>query len=393
MVQNLSSISISIEIECCSHISELNQEVWNQLVGNLFYARTSYLEIIEELNQEQMQFFYLLIKNNGNYCAAIYFQKLPFLVKNGLNNLKERNKKQCNWVSPFLGFAKNVKLPLLKSGNIFFTEDRGVYFANNIPSEMKMLILNQVSDYIYTQCKEGHSISIMWSNLSSQDGQHLQAMNGFQSLYTEPNMILDLHPSWKCFDDYLSDFSSKYRIRAKKVLSQSKNLVIQQLNIDEIIEAESLLMDLYTNVANNASFNLAYLSKGYFVRMKQLYEDDFVVKVYWLDNKMIGFTSSLYMDNQHYVHFIGLDYDANLHVPVYHRMLFEYVRDSIDWGHKRIYLGRTATEIKTTIGAIAIEMNNYLKISNVWYLTWLPSMLDSFGSKPYIERRPFKTAR
>lgn len=381
----------SIDIECASLISELNEGVWNQIVGQRFYAYSSHLKIIEELNQEEMKFFYLLIKSEGEYCAAIYFQQLPFKVKNGLNNFKEKNKNKWSWMAPFLSFANNIKLPLLKSGNIFFTEDNGVYFIDTISEEKKIPVLEQVSDYIYSQCKQAHSISMMWSNLSENQGQRLLEGKGFQSLDTEPNMIFELKPEWQTFEDYLSDFSSKYRQRAKRVFIQSQDLKIKELNFDEVDAVENELVDLYRNVAQHASFNLAFISKGYFCRMKHLYGKDFVVKVYLLDNQIVGFTSSIYHNKQHYVHFIGLDYKVNIQVPVYHRMLFEYVRESINLGHTKIYLGRTATEIKTTIGAVPLEMKNYLKISEVWYLSWLPAMLGSFGAKPYIVRRPFKS--
>ncbi|MCO5230534.1 MAG: hypothetical protein M9958_05185 [Chitinophagales bacterium] len=389
MEQNTSNQKIVIE--CTSLISELNIEVWNRIVGQRFYAHSSHLKIIEELNQAEMKFFYLLIQLEGEYCAAIYFQQIPFKVKNGLNNFKEKNKNQWSWVTPFLSIANNIKLPLLKSGNIFFTEDNGVYFIDTISEEKRISVLEQVSDYIYSQCKNAHSISLMWSNLIENHGKILHEDKGFQSLGTEPNMIFELQPEWQIFEEYLSDFSSKYRQRAKRVFVQSQDLVIKELKLEEVDAVEHQLVNLYRNVAQHASFNLAFISKGYFFRMKQLYGNDFVVKVYLLDYQIVGFTSSIYHNKQHYVHFIGLDYKVNIQVPVYHRMLFEYVRESINLRHTKIYLGRTATEIKTTIGAVPIEMKNYLKISKVWYLSWLPAMLGSFGAKPYIVRRPFKS--
>ena len=50
-------------------------------------------------------------------------------------------------------------------------------------------------------------------------------------------------------------------------------------------------------------------------------------------------------------HFIGIDYSKNKEFAIYPRILNDYVRLGIETKSNQINLGRTASEIKSTLGA------------------------------------------
>ncbi len=349
-----------------------------------------YLSIIENNQSEKMEFIYFLVKVNDEYKAAIYFQYIRFEMVNAVNNLKEKNDSNCSLLQTLFSIAKSKKLPLLQSGNIFFTEDDGIYFKEDISEDLKIKILESICDTIRSDKKNGKSISIVFSGFHQKSEICMDKVSGLYELETEPNLIMKIHSSWKTFEDYTQSMSSKYRQRVNKVYKQTSDLKIKVLSESEIFQNEDAFIQLYKNVANHASFNMAYLNKGYFVAMKQMFQDKFIVKAYYLEDIIVGFTSAFYQNNNQYVHFIGMNYEVNENIPLYHRILFEFANDSILNQHNIVYLGRTATEIKTTIGAEPIEMYNYINLSKAWYMCMAPKVLHRFGAKPYIVRRPFK---
>lgn len=379
------------EVELLDSASMLPSQIWNELVDNQFYAKKEHLEIIEEVHHNQLEFYYLLVKKDGEYLAALYFQHVIFSMSNAVNNWKTKNEGKCAVIYPFLYLAKGKQLPLLQSGNVFFTEDDGLYFKDNLSEKDKTEILNSVTRLLVQVLPKGKDTYIMFSGFeSSLEGSNTQ-LEGFHELETEPNLILNIKPFWIKFEDYVANMSSKYRQRVNKVFKNTSTVQIQSLELCDLLQMEEELLLLYRNVANHAAFNMAHLSKGYLSSMKQMYGANFEVKVFYLEEKLVGFSSAFYTDTQQNVHFIGLDYSVNEQIPLYHRMLFEFVKESIQLSHGKIYLGRTATEIKTTIGAEPVEMVNYIRVERAWYKCVLPKVLNRFGAKPYIVRSPFKT--
>ncbi|HUH73397.1 MAG TPA: hypothetical protein VLZ75_03220 [Chitinophagales bacterium] len=391
-IQEAPTFSVNnIEIERFDDLSNIYSNTWNEIAGQNFYAHTDYLSIIENNQIGKMEFLYFLVKVNNEYVAATYFQYINFELINAVNNLKEKNDKKYSLLQSLVSIAKSKQFPLLQSGNIFFTEDDGMYFKKDIAEDLKVKILESICSNIRTDHPKGKSTSIVFSGFHQKSEICMGNVDGLHELETEPNLILHLQSSWQSINDYAQSMSSKYRQRLNKVYKQTAELEIITFSESDILQNEALLIELYKNVANHASFNMAYLNKGYFVAMKQLFLDDFVVKGYYLQGQLVGFTSAFYKNENQYVHFIGMDYEVNENIPLYHRILFEFVKDSIQLRHKIVYLGRTATEIKTTIGAEPIEMYNYIKLGKAWYMCMAPKILDKFGAKPYVVRKPFKT--
>lgn len=374
-------------IETYLSVNELPVEAWDSLIGDFFYGRKAHLSVVEKVQSDSLKFFYVLVKKEERYIAAMYFQYLNFSMENAVNSWQNKNEQKCSLVYPFLFLAKGKQLPLIQSGNLFCTEDNGLYFSPETCEEEKSSIIQEVVDFLTLYIKGGKNMYFMLTGFPVNS----TLLKDFHPLEIEPNLILNISSSWNTFDDYVSNMSSKYRQRVKKVMKQTDDFVITSLSLEEIETLEETLLKLYRNVAEHASFNMAYLSKGYFVEYKKLYQDQFLVQAYWKDQQLVGFCSSFFIQCEQYVHFIGMDYLFNEKWPLYHRMLFEFVRTSIQRQDVKIYLGRTATEIKTTIGAEPIPAINLIKIQSAFYKCVLPKILNKFGAKPYIVRSPFKT--
>lgn len=81
-------------------------------------------------------------------------------------------------------------------------------------------------------------------------------------------------------------------------------------------------------------------------------------------------------------HFIGIDYSKNKEYAIYPRILNDYVRLGIKLKTKQINLGRTASEIKSTLGAKPKELTCYCK-----HKRYLPNQI----LRPFIQNVNIKS--
>ena len=69
----------------------------------------------------------------------------------------------------------------------------------------------------------------------------------YRELETEPNMVLDISPTWKTYDDYMASLTSKYRKQAKQIEKEvtAAGCTVEEINtldgIDKIFQDYSAL--------------------------------------------------------------------------------------------------------------------------------------------------------
>ena len=202
---------------------------------------------------------------------------------------------------------------------------------------------------------------------------------------------MNLGDSWNSFEDYMNSLSSKYRVRAKKVLFASNNIIQKELSLDDIYAQKDSLEKLYSNVVNNVAFSMATLTMECFCRMKKMYAEKCTILGYYLNDELVSFACLFHVDKSTlHVHYIGLNYEINKEYKLYNRMLLDFVKFAIEQKKKHIHFGRTATEIKTTIGATPNPLQAYLKMNNSIANIALPSLLKRIKPAEFIARNPFK---
>ena len=108
---------------------------------------------------------------------------------------------------------------------------------------------------------------------------------------------------------------------------------------------------------------------------------------------MVGFLSALKTNNHLDAHFIGLDYTLNKECAIYPRILNDYVRLGIELKVSQINFGRTASEIKTTIGAQPEQLMCYIRHKRPLVNTLLKPFFKMVKIKSFKEHKPFKTKK
>ena len=213
----------------------------------------------------------------------------------------------------------------------------------------------------------------------------------YRPMETEPNMVLDLDPAWRTYDDYLAALEAKYRRNCRDQLKKlaAANCVVEPLT--HLRPVARRLHELYLAVQSRAAVKLVTLPEGFLPALAEAAGDDFRCTVIRRGDEIVGFVTALRDGDTAVGYYIGFDRTvAEAGAPLYLRLLHATIADAIHWRCRRLSLGRTALEPKATLGARPEPMSVWLR-HRVPAMNWfLRGMLDSVPHAEAPERSPFK---
>lgn len=343
-----------------------------------------------------MQFRYVLAKKDDVTVGALYFQVVMFHANQLINYFPE--VKEGNWA---MGAAKTVtekllnliNVKLLVSGNVFMTGEAGFYFNHEIDKATRAkLIRKAINDLRKSDSSiKAVLISDLYEPKTEFDTDFKTC--AYHEITVESDMSIKLKPDWKSFDGYMNSLSSKYRVRTKKVLTlcNQAGVVMKNLNAEEIALHENKLYELYEKVMGNADFKLAELSKDFFRLQKQQQPDNYRLHAYFKDEELIGFISAFRFGKRMEVHYTGMNHELCKPIHLYQHMMYDMIATGIEYGVEQLHFGRTAPEIKSTIGAVPSPMYGYVKHFNpVFNYLFVRNYTANLKPKQYVFRNPFK---
>jgi hypothetical protein len=114
------------------------------------------------------------------------------------------------------------------------------------------------------------------------------------------------------------------------------------------------------------------------------------VKAYFLEGDLVGFLSAMQNGTHLDAHFIGINYAKNKAFGIYPRILNDYVRLGIATKSDQINLGRTASEIKSTLGATPKMLTCYCKHKRYLPNQTLKPFIKNVHIKSFKQHQPFK---
>jgi hypothetical protein len=162
-------------------------------------------------------------------------------------------------------------------------------------------------------------------------------------------------------------------------------------HLDDVKSQQKSINFLYHQVADKVSFKLATLHPDFFYEQKESMPENYLIEGYYLGDKMIGFISIYLLDTSAEVHYFGIDYSLLKDYHLYQRMLYDVVGISILAKKEKIHFGRTAPEVKTTIGAEVHPMFGYLKHRNPVINYTMGFFTKRLKPRQYVLRNPFKS--
>ena len=374
-----------------SSISEISDEIWKELnCKNNIYFHPDFLKSLEK-NHPEIRFSYIVLVDSENQPTAFASLKLIDFYMNSIKNdfefLKDIGRK-------LQVFPDKKPLKLLICGNTFVSGDHGVFIKEN--QDKKAIIkelAESINHFVNSDKKLKKQIDAFlvkdFANESLFITDVLKEFS-YHPFSVEPNMRLQINENWRNFDDYLASMKTKFRVKAKKAFQQSSSIIIKEITLENIDEMLPKMTALYTKVALNAGFNLGVFNLETYRNLKENFGDNYILKSYCLDDKIVGFISGSINQNSLDAHFVGIDYQLNREHAIYQRMLYDYIEIAISKKLKIINFGRTASEIKSSVGAVPQDLTMYLRHKKTIKNKILKLFLQRVQPTPFQQKFPFK---
>jgi predicted N-acyltransferase len=200
-----------------------------------------------------------------------------------------------------------------------------------------------------------------------------------------------LQNQWKTNTEYIEALTKKYRDQYKRAHKKFEGIETRELSLDEIILKENRIYELYFHVAKNAPFNTFFLAKNHFTSFKRQCGTKFILVGYYLKNELVGFHTLLVNGKTLETYFLGYDEQIQKEKMLYLNMLYNMTQFGIENQFKKIIFGRTALEIKSSIGAKPVIMSGFIYHTNKWINRILPKIFPNLEpSLVWQQRHPFK---
>ena len=351
---------------------------------NIYYS-PEFLRAFEFANKD-IEFNYLFILKNDKAVAFANTQIVTIGVETITQNIKMSAKIRRIVNNLFC----NNQIRVLFCGNVFLSGEYGTFLKDGEPKTETFKAIAEAVKKLSKGTKKLNTIFIKdFENESLHIADHLKSYD-YASMQVEPNMIITLKPDWHSFEDYKSALKSKYRVKANKADSKSETLEAKLFTEEDIKTHKKELQELYENTINNADFNAQILNLDTYINLKKTFKEKFIVKGYFLEGKLVGFLSAMQNDRHLDAHFIGIDYSNNKEFAIYPRILNDYVRLGIETKSDQINLGRTASEIKSTLGAEPKALTCYCKHKRYIPNQILKPFIKNVHIKSFKQHSPFK---
>ena len=376
-----------------SSIDEISFKTWNDLgCYKNAYFHPDFLKSIE-LNHPEIIFSYIvLVDENNKPTAFTSIQIVDFYIDDIRNDLELIIRKIKN-IGRSLGvFPQKKALKLLISGNTFFSGEHGVFIKDN---QNKKVIIKGLAKAILYFVESDEKLKIDAFLLKDFINESLIITDQlkdykYHPFSVEPNMVLQIDKNWHNYNDYLGSMKTKFRVKARKAFKQSIDIRIEKVTTKNIANQLPKMTSLYKKVASHADFNLGNFNLETYKGFKKNFGENYILKSYWLGDKIIGFISGIINQNSLDAHFVGIDYELNKEYAIYQRMLYDYIEIAIDKKLKTINFGRTASEIKSSVGAKPQDLTMYLRHKKSITNRILKLFLQHIQPTPFQQKFPFK---
>lgn len=379
--------------------SQIIVQEWESITQKkTVFLETDFLKIIESGEHSKLTCRYVIVYHKGKACGIIYFQIIDFKAGTFgelLSNQEESGKsKRLNLFERYVDSNKEeVLLRLFTCGNNLVSGEYGFLFDKKIKEKRAHELVLEITDLVSKEEKlRGTIAAVLLKDFSAPlQPKHLFKEEGYSEFLVEPNMFVGIPSQVHSLNAYIELFSKKYRNRAKSIFKSFAGVEEKRLTLAEVKQREQELYALYENIFDKAKFKLIKLPKNYFSSVKEKYEDIFTVKGFFLNDKLVAFASSFLMsDGSLEAHYIGCNYGLNNQYNLYQNILYAMINEAILNKRTRVNLGRTAAEIKTTVGAKAEDLICYIKPQNAISKLIQKPFIAFLQPAEWTPRNPFK---
>jgi len=363
--------------------------------------RPEVLQVFEKEAPDNVQQRYAMVFRGERSIAGIAAQVVSI---RGDRFSRDREMARADRTRPMLRRALSpaaraaqaqIRERLLVAGNLLAWGFHGIAFA---PGEDPEAVWPGIAEALYrlrrAERLTGQTNLVLLKDITPKE-TGLEALKrfGYRPLETEPNMVLELNPSWRNYEDYLSALDAKYRRNAKATAQKLAGAGCKLEQLTDLAPDSQRLHELYLAVQGNSSMRLVTLQPGFLPALAGALGPDFRCTVARRGGEILGFVTSIRDGGTSIAYYLGFDRAAAAEgAPLYLRLLHTTISDAIHWGCRRVSLGRTALEPKAAMGAKPEAMAVWLR-HRVPAMNWLlQSMLRAVPHEEAPERNPFKVS-
>lgn len=359
---------------------------WDALTAqsSMFLSRR-YLRVLEEAGPENLKQRYAMVFRGDEPVAAVAAQSVSVALS--------RVNKSEKATAPL----ERLEEKMLVCGNLLSWGQHGVAFA---PGEDTAALWPAVAEALYRIRRAdkllGTASFVMVKDITDGylDGASSLLRFSYRALETEPNMVLEISPEWKTYDDYMASLTSRYRKAAKQIEKEfaAGGLELTHLsNADAVAKHAEVMHALYMQTHRNARLRLVTLRPAFIPTVAATFRADLRCTIAQRDGQVLGFVTTIRDGETAVGYYIGFDRETNATAPIYFRLLQAVVDHAIQLGCSRLSLGRTALEPKARLGArpepMSIWIRHRIPMLNVLVRALLHTI--SHHDEP-PERNPFK---
>ncbi len=292
------------------------------------------------------------------------------------------------YLHPATGEELFITTPSFRQGNASFLKSRGLQLLNAMAA-LKVQVLGSFwlpGMHIYS-ANDIQSIPTIGALPKSLlfVGATTEPVNNYNWYSFKGDPLMVVENRWGSVEDYVNSFKKKYRARYRKAMELGST--VETFYVNQPDDFEDCCQMFQSTLAPKVAAlpeNLSLLLEGF----GSWFGEDYKVLAAKQDGRIIGFIG--YLKDGEVLR--AMHYGAIEDAPggLYSLLMFEVIHRGIEGGFSEINLGRTATEIKSTYGAVARD--NYFSFYTTKPLLKLVLRIakNRYQPKGYILRSALK---
>jgi hypothetical protein len=385
-----------MQLELFSTAQALPGADWCSVVApEHVFLQPSYLRALEKSRPERMTFRYALFREEGRPVAVASFQCVDFGMDGFGPNLLPEGAAVEEAGASFLIRAqlrrvlKRMRVQILICGNLFVCGPHGFSWRSELGEEWAWSALAEAVEVI--QAREPSLTMVLVKDLAPDELGAARALQraGLEPAQVESTMVLTVRPSWRSFEDYLADLTTKYRHQARRARRQCEGVERRALSAGQIADLSPRVEALYGAVFERSRLRPSRVGASYFVHLKEALGDAFDFIGYFEGGALVAFNTRLRAGDELESYYVGLDYAHNERLALYFNALLDDVEHGILTRAHRILLGRTSLERKSALGAEPVNLHIFSRHREP-LLYPLARRLSSLVQPRWTARHPFR---
>lgn len=375
----------------------------NDVPGGVFtnasaFLQQPYLRALEEAAPAGMEFRYVYGKCASGKAVLYYFQVI---------NLSSREIGQIINFQPYssimrsisglvqsllLGTGKDRPNYLLVGGNMCLSGLYGIHSAVEDQEEASGRLFQAIELCARELKHSGKVVATILKDFPEKQSPYTAAIrpHRFNRLSMDPIMRMEIRKEWKSLQDYLGAVTAKYRQRYQQARKKIQNCSIRPMSLQEMEAQGERINELYRAVQEKSPVRILQPDASYLIALKKHLGEQVDFRGIFLGEQLIGFLTGIRDHFCYEAHHIGMDYAYVRTHGLYLNILYWYIEMAIASGATTLSFGRTAIEMKTTVGAVPVMHEAWLKLNNKMLNSLVSHLIPDKSGEEWIPRNPFK---